>query len=326
MRNSGDPESLLATGRYAEALIAIDDLGSRRALFTDEKIVKAELLSLTGAVEPSNSLAEELISNKSLSVSQRCRLRDVLATCAFRKGLHAKGMDHYNRGIELAEAEGDLRSECLLRIHILRYQNRYFGSDEAATSLTVLRRKTHQIADQIISVKFQLALSELAAKMGLYERAHKHLEAAKALLSNVPDRGLHAEAKIAELALAAFESNLSDALNYAFELRSMAEETGSQAAKFAACANLGHLLCAHGRFDEATFWLEQGLREHARGGGGEVALRDGLMSLQMSMDEDASLQAEAISRLLDQPANRDSYYGLWHLHTRVKWLLSNRRR
>ena len=44
------------------------------------------------------------------------------------------------------------------------------------------------------------------------------------------------------------------------------------------------------------------------------------MSLQMSMDQDASLQAEAISRLLDQPANKDSYYGLWHLHTRVKWL------
>jgi DNA-binding NtrC family response regulator len=229
-------------------------------------------------------------------------------------------MDHYNRGIELAESEGDLRSECLLRIHILRYQNRYFGSDQAATSLTALRRKTYQIADQVISVKFQLALSELAAKMGLFERAHKHLEAAKALLSNIPDRGLHAEAKIAELALAAFESNLSDALKYAFQLRLMAEETGSQAAKFAACANLGHLLCAHARFDEATSWLEQGLLEHAPGGSGEVALRDTLISLQMSMGLDARLQAEAVSRLVAQPANRDSYYGLWHLHTRVKWL------
>jgi DNA-binding NtrC family response regulator/tetratricopeptide (TPR) repeat protein len=320
MRTSGDPQSLFALGRYADALVAIDELNGWRDLLSDERIVRAELLLVTGAVEAANNLAEELIAYRGLSVPQRCRLRDVLATCAFLKGFHAKAIDHYSRGIELAESEADLRSECSLRIHLLRYQIRYFDSPQAATSLSVLRRKTHQLADRVISVKFQLLLAELAAKLGLHQRAFKHLKAAQSLLITVSDLGLRVQAKTVELALAAFESNLSDALQYAFELHEMAEETGGREARFTACINLGHLLCAHARFDEARFWLEQRLREHPYGGGLEIALRDTLMSVQVSMDVDASLQAEAVLRLLDQPAIRDSYYGLWHLLTRVKWL------
>src|SRR5688500_12920154 len=113
MRTSGDPHSLFAIGRYRDALATSNELGSRRDLLTDEKIVRTDLLSLTGAVESANSLAEELISNRDLTVSQRCRLRDVLGTCAYQKGFYAKGLEHYTRGIELAERDGDLKSECV---------------------------------------------------------------------------------------------------------------------------------------------------------------------------------------------------------------------
>ena len=46
------------------------------------------------------------------------------------------------------------------------------------------------------------------------------------------------------------------------------------------------------------------------------------MSLHMATGRelDAGIQAEAISKLLSDTAARDSYFGLWHLLTRVKWL------
>ena len=318
----GDPQSLFAIGQFRRALALIDELSTRRQLLIDEQIVRTELLSLTGNVESSLRIAEKLHSHRTLSVAQRCRLRDVLGTCTFRKGLFARGIEHYKRGIEAAQSAGELKWECLLRVHLLRNQNHYLGPHHAVADLSLVRRKTYQLADRPISVKFQLVLTELAAKLGLYPRARKHLEAARSLLATVHDRGLHADVKMAELALAAFESNLAEALEYAFELLSMAEETGSQSARFGASTNLGHLLSAQARFDEAIAWIQKGLDENSFGGGNEIALRDTLMSLLMArgQDEDATLQANAIFELLKASVAGDSYYGLWHLLTRVRWL------
>ncbi len=46
------------------------------------------------------------------------------------------------------------------------------------------------------------------------------------------------------------------------------------------------------------------------------------MSLRISQElyDEASAEAEVIQRILDATSAHDSYYGLWHLLTRVKWL------
>ncbi|MDO8679346.1 MAG: sigma-54 dependent transcriptional regulator [Acidobacteriota bacterium] len=317
-----DPHALFEIGQYKRAVVALDRLSSRRELLTDEQILRAELLSITDSVDSALQLAEKLLSLPTLSVPQRCRLRDVLGTCSFRKLLYSKGLEHYTRGIELAESGGHLKSECVLRVRLLRNQVRHHGGYQATTNLGVVRRKTYQLADQAVSLEFQIVLTELAAKLGLYPRAHHHLRAAKSLSAMVANRGLQAEVMGAELGLAGYESNLSDALELAFQLRSLAEETGSQSAKAAASNNLGHLLSAHSRFDEAIVLLQETLEDTLLKGRTGIVQRDTLMYLLMSTDRDqeARLQAEAISELIKQPAVRDSYYGLWYLETRVKWL------
>jgi len=322
MQAPDDPHSLFEIGQYKNAVVALDRLSSRRELLTDEQILRAELLSITGSVDWSLQLAEKLLSIPTLSVPHRCRLRDVLGTCNFRKFLYSKGLEHYTRGIELAESSGHVRSECVLRVRLLRNQVRQHGGYQATTNLGVVRRKTYQLADQAVSLEFQLVLTELAAKLGLYPRARHHLRAAKSLSATVANRGLQAEVMVAELVLTTYESNLSDALELALQLRSLAEETGIQSAKAVASNNLGHLLSAHSRFDEAISVLQESLEEALLTGRTGIAQRDTLMLLLMSTDrdQDAQLQAEAISKLIKQPAVRDSYYGLWHLATRVKWL------
>ena len=322
MLTPDDPHSLFEIGQYKKAVIALDRLGSRRELLPDDQILRAELLSITDSVDSSLHLAEKLLSLPTLSVPQRCRLRDVLGTCSFRKSLYSKGLEHYTRGIELAESGGHLKSECVLRVRLFRNQVRQHGPYQATTNLSVVRRKTYQLGDQGVSLEFQLVLAELAAKLGLYPRAHHHLRAAKSLSGTLAHRGLQADVMVVEVVLAGYESNLADGLELAFQLRSLAEETGSLSAKAAASNNLGHLLSLHSRFDEATAVLQESLEAAVLTGKTGIPQRDTLMFVLMSTDreQEARHQAEAISELIKQPAVRDSYHGLWQLINRVKLL------
>ncbi len=122
--------------------------------------------------------------------------------------------------------------------------------------------------------------------------------------------------------MCAWESDVSGALQHAFDLVPIAEETGSESARFSASTNVGHLLHLQNRSEEALDWLRQGLRERTFGGGPEIALRDTLMSLQLSQNliVEAEAEADAIDRIIETTETHDSYYGLWHLLTRVKFL------
>jgi DNA-binding NtrC family response regulator len=190
-----------------------------------------------------------------------------------------------------------------------------------------MRRKIHKVADPSLILGFELALTEMAAKLGLGSRARRHLDAAVALLPTVSDRAVHADVKLAQIALAAWESDFSTALQHAFDLVPIAEETGCESARFGASNNLGHLLHLHARSEEAQDWLLRGLRERNFGGGPEIALRDTLMSLQISLGhlDEACLEADAVEGILKATGSRESYYGLWHLLTRVKLLYRTNR-
>lgn len=318
-----DPRALLVAGHYKNALDSLEQVAARRALFIDEQVIQSELFSLTGEVNKAIELTERLIVQRGLSVPQRCRLRDVLGTSYFRNGLLAKAVEHYRRGIELAESQGELASECRLRLHLIRNRTHWEGPHSAAAELVQLRRKIHRVADPSLTLTFQLAQTEVAAKLGLIWRARAHLNAAIALVPTTADRGLHADVKLAQIAVCAWESETETALSHAFDLASIAKETGSDSAGFGASTNLGHLLHLQGRLDEANEWLRQGLRDRSYfGGGPEVALRDTLMALyatQERMDE-AVAECEQIERTLAANSSEDSYYGLWHLLTKVKLL------
>jgi transcriptional regulator with PAS, ATPase and Fis domain len=163
---------------------------------------------------------------------------------------------------------------------------------------------------------------ELAAKLGLLSRARRHLQTAKALLDAVENNAVHSHAALTEIALEAFEGNPSEALRLAFQLAPFADEIGDDSIRFGVFGNLAHLLGIQARFDEALKWLDKALHKRHLGGGVEIPLRDTLMQIHLwneSLDE-AGLQADVVSNLISDSGEADSFYGLWHLVTRVKWL------
>ena len=228
MSTSRDALALFAVGSYSQALRILDGDASRRALSLDESVLRTQLLSLTGAVEATLVAARKLLKERGLSVVHRCKLRDALGSACFRKGDLSKASEHYLAGIQLAETDNQLVEECNLRVNFLRNQIHYVGPQQAAADLSELRRKIQHLGEQAVAVRFQLGLTELAAKLGLLPRARKHLETAKALLPTVQDKALHADCLLCEVALMAVESNLTDAIAQALQLTTIAEQTGSE--------------------------------------------------------------------------------------------------
>jgi DNA-binding NtrC family response regulator len=169
-------------------------------------------------------------------------------------------------------------------------------------------------------------LVELAAKLGLFTKARRHLRIAQELLSTVDHRELFVNVGLTEIALTAQEGDLQLALEQALELVDRVEEVGSAAASFAIATNLGHLLLAQTRYIDAQRWIQKALQtvlhSGGQGGGPEVALRDTLMLLHICNGDliEAEAEAERVQQLLRESGDHDTFFGLWHVATRVKWL------
>ena len=222
-----DPHALLSDGRFVDALRAITEIQARRPLTPPEEVLHAEVLSLTGDAESALAAANRIINQSTLTASQRCRLRHVIGLSLFRKGENEKGAENYLVGIKLAEQHGELIDECRLRVTLFRNQLGWLGPHQAAGGLAVLRRKVLNLADPLIAVSFQLALTELAAKLALFPRARKHLETAHALAKRVEDEAIRADTRMIEIALDALEGNFGDALQHALELLPIVQASGT---------------------------------------------------------------------------------------------------
>src|SRR5688572_28984014 len=322
MSRATDAKALYATGYYARALHALEVTTSHRTPTVDDEILRAELFALIGETTKGASLAERLLKQRGLSPMQKCRLLEIRGRFAFWSGQHQQGLVAYKDAIELAERQLLVAEECHLRVRLFYQQIHWLGPQQAAADVSQLRRKVHNLSDPTVSASFQLGLVELAAKLGLLSRARRHLETAKALLDAVTDRAVHSHATLTEIALAAFEGNPSEALRLAFQLAPFADEIGDDNVRFGVFGNLAHLLGIQARYDEALEWLDKALHKRHLGGGVEIPLRDTLMQIHLwneSLDE-AGIQADVVNNLISDSEDADSFYGLWHLITRVKWL------
>jgi transcriptional regulator with AAA-type ATPase domain len=283
--------------------------------------MRIELLSLTGETSKALAAAERLAKERRLTTSQRCRLCDVVGLNSFRRGHNGKAIETYQAGIHLAESDLAMKEEGILRVRFFRNQIHWTGPQQAAAEVGELRRRTHRVADPSLSLELQLGLVELASKLGLYSRARGHLGTAKALLPAVENQALHAECTLVEVALTALESNRDYALRLALELSPIADDIGSESVKCALAINLAHLLLEQSRFEEARQWLDRGFGGRL-GGGIEVPLRDTRMLLFLGEGDidQASGEAQTIADLLDELKAHDTFFGLWHLVTNIKWL------
>ena len=317
-----DAKALYAAGLYGRALSALDKASSQRKLSLEEQILRAELQSDTGAFNEAIAAANELLKLRSLSFHHRCQLRGVLGSAYFRTGRNRDGEENFDQAIRLADAHSAISEECDLRVNLFRCRIRWAGFHQPAADVDRLRRRVQHVGNLSLTIKLQLGLLEFAARLGLYRKARRHLNTARELLGGNTDRALAAEVEQADCALTAEEGDLGRALALTLNLARTAEEIGSSAASFVATNNLAHLFIRQARYADALRWIQKGLQIQRHGGGSEVSFRDKLMQLYVSTGDFGAAEEEAttIQTLLKDSLGQDSWLGLWHAGTRVKWL------
>ena len=313
-----DASTLFKTGHYREALKSLRAAELGGALEIGERILLSELLVQRGEWDAAANIAVRLLKERNVTVREQSQLHGILANCHFRKGNTDKGSDEFRIAIELAQKSQDTIDECRLRLQLFTSRIHWLGPQCADSGLALLRRKIHQVADVTLTVEFQLGLVELAAKLALTPAARRHLETARALLSQINSQAIQTKFKHTEAALAAQEGDLVEALRIGLELEKQGDIDFS-------ITNLGilvgHVLVLQTRFADADKLLTRAFTDLGSSGGGtEVALRDTMMLLKLTegkFDEASSWEGSIID-LIENSRLRDSYFGLWFLVTCIK--------
>jgi hydrogenase-4 transcriptional activator len=138
---------------------------------------------------------------------------------------------------------------------------------------------------------------------------------------------LEVELLLKQAAVAALEGQLSKAENISRTALKASQSAGSTSFEVVARANLAHILMALGEGDDAKRELDIALQRCRSGGGAELGIRDGmaLHALEFGPEEATGAALEAAHNLSTRLEDGRSYYGLWYLHTRVRWLLRTNR-
>jgi DNA-binding NtrC family response regulator/tetratricopeptide (TPR) repeat protein len=203
----------------------------------------------------------------------------------------------------------------------------WVGPDAGSSEIGAVRPLLVAAGRSDLTIKYRLTLAEMEAKRGALARAEYQLEVALGLLSRFGNAALEIELLLKQAAVAALEAQLSRAESISRTALKAAIATGSTSFEVVARANLAHILGALGQGESSKRELVMALELCRAGGGAELGIRDGfaLHALEFESDETANKAIQAALELSTRLEEGRSYYGLWHLHTRVRWLLRTHR-
>jgi len=164
--------------------------------------------------------------------------------------------------------------------------------------------------------------AEIQAKRGQLVAATKSVRTAKSLLAGFGNVWQQGRLAITNSGIAIISADYPSALEYTEEALWCAEKSGSRELRIPALGNLAHIQLAYELADDARTALRELVGIVRRGGGTEIGVRDTQMQLAIASG-DLELAANLSEEIQAISANLEggySYYGLWHLLTRVKWL------
>ncbi len=311
--------SLIAQGLLGKAHSHILEL--RRPLNLPERVLQLEVVAWTSAKDACVREASELLSRKDLTADDRVRCLVVAAVGQLRSGLDDAGRTTFKRAVALAE-KNDSEIACYARVSQLAALASWIGPEAASLEVATTRRLVTAVAKPDLIVRFRLALAEIAAKQCLLRRARRQLDVGSELLSSYPNRFLEAELAIRAGAVCSLASDPEGAAIHAENAIGLSIECGAPTLEVVARSNLAHAYLALGRFQLCRRELAKALDLCRSRGSAELGIQDGLLQYAIATDDPALATeiAGATYHHSQQIAEGHSYYGLWHLLTRVKWL------
>ncbi len=127
---------------------------------------------------------------------------------------------------------------------------------------------------------------------------------------------------ITSAGISLIQSDYDQALVCTNEAMGCAERSGSRELRIPALGNLAHIRLAQQSVGASRDALDELLEVVRKGGSTEIGVRDTQMQVALAQGdvELAGVLASEILSLSESLDEGHSYYGLWHLLTRVKWM------
>ncbi len=313
--------SLVEAGFLGRALRLLADASHDRSLTLGEQVLQLELIDATSSFEAVHESAAKLLTERQLGAEDRVRCLIVAGTSLMRHGQDELGNTQFRQALSIA-AKANHRIRALAQIGYLAALASWVGPDAASLEVSKGRKLVVAAGIPALTIRFHLAVGAIAAKRGYLQRALHHLDVAESLLTSFPNEYLNAQLALIASAVSTLASDLGGAIAFAHRAIELSKSSGAPTLEVVARTNLGHAQLANGDLDSALSQLKTTLALCRVGGGAELGIRDGLLqhALAAGLPAIAADLAEATLQLSSLLNSGHSYYGLWHLLTRVKWL------
>jgi hydrogenase-4 transcriptional activator len=235
-----------------------------------------------------------------------------------------------SQGLKLVEDAREIARVHLGLVEYARYTADYVatllhrvGIGEAAAQVQPLRNVVLTSGDARALVSTHLIQAEIAFHQGYLSRASNHLSTTEDLLVREFNLVLDGRRALVGAAIQSLDGTLSAARALAEHAERCSHLSGSVTLRIPVLGTLAHVLLLEGDFDRCEGKLREAFGMARPGGTALIALNDTTMQLLMARGslEEAGLKADHVRPISARFDNGYSYYGLWHLHTRARWLL-----
>jgi tetratricopeptide (TPR) repeat protein len=276
--------SLSRTGRFSQALAALDATFSRASPVTDDiATIRAELLQYTGRVREARDAAERLLKKTALDPALRARCQVVTGDLSKTRGDSRAALEDYRKAMANAERAGDRVLMCWAQLWVLlTVCDTTDGAQALVGMLPEVRRNIAAAGDPHLTAALHLCVGQIESQRHLIKRARQHLRIAGSLLEAHPNDYLQGSLAVAELCLAYLDSDFDLAFRKAREAKQFVESSGHAGMHVALLSNLGHLHLAQGQFAEAEGALNEGLALAPAATRVEAAILEGLARLRLA--------------------------------------------
>ena len=249
---------LVRSGRFEEAIRALDGGSVPSNQKTDRQVLRCEILERLGRHLQARSLATGLLKTL-LSSSQHATCEYVIGKVCLEDGDTDQALSHLQKAASLASEVGDLQRLCWAQIALLLVIADRFGAEPALPLLAEARATATRSGDSQLMAALHVSAAKMDGRRGSIGNAARHARFAKALLVAAPNVWLEAAAENTDFAASITRSEFDVAHSRGRRAIDLAQSSGIASTLGGSLCNLGNLHQALGDLDLAVSCFERAL-------------------------------------------------------------------
>lgn len=315
-----DLEALLSEGRLRQALVLLERQGTRSHY---REVVRLQLERQAGDPLLAKRGAETLLMNDRLETKDRVACLDVCGRVLATFGSTHEGLRRVRTAFELSCTTDDLVLQARQLASLVDALLHHVGIEPAVAEFGHLRRMAMQAGDPFALIESHLLAAEVLIKKLERTKATNELRTVEGLLDRYPNLVQLAKLYTLKAIVASEASEPYEALALARAALDFSQRAGSIATEIPIRTNMAHLSLWLGDLVECQAQLNRVLKLVRPGGGTEIGAHDTQLQLALSLGDSAAAEAlvNKVGQMSDRLDGGNSYYGLWHALTRVRWLM-----